>query len=449
MYLKIYKISLLISALLIMFCPSIIRAGEQTIDDPNQVSNELLNELKEGYKFRMSALFYANINQPADSTQNPDNDFLELNDYSEILELRPDFKLSFKDFFFSIKPRAELSYEQFRTGTQKGKNDHELELFINEYLFQYKNNDKLFFSFGRQFLQWGPSFLISPSNPFFPDNGKSRPNQEGEGKEFVKILWIPDLTWAFSFLVNIGDGRTFDPDFENTYALKADYSSNNGYASLIFSHRQGDNHKERIGLFGGLTATDALIIYGEAGFEKGSDALYPVSDNNPLNYSMNSIEQDDHSINSTFLVGGTYTFESGSSMTFEYLYNQTGYNDQEASDYHNLRQNAHDSYNLPSSIAGLSRQTLGQTYDNGLMFLRQNYLMLQYIQSDVFDIFDITFRLTHCIDDKSSQLVSLVDIFAGDNTRFFASGIINTGGDESAFGSILDYQAMIGVEYTF
>ncbi|MCP3874288.1 MAG: hypothetical protein GY699_14185, partial [Desulfobacteraceae bacterium] len=220
--------------------------------------------------------------------------------------------------------------------------------------------------FEREFLQWGPSFLASPSNPFFSDNGKSRPNQEGDGKEFAKILFIPDLNWAYSFIVNTGDGRFNERNFEKTYALKTDYVSDNGYASLILSHREGNIHRERIGLFGGLTATDALILYSEANFQQGSDALYPIVDNSPFDYSMGASEQDDHSIYTSFLIGGTYTFESGSSMTIEYFYNQMGYDDQQADDYYQLRQNAHDAYNSNNPIAGLARQSLGQTFDNNL-----------------------------------------------------------------------------------
>jgi hypothetical protein len=365
------------------------------------------------------------------------------------LNLRPDMSLSFKDFYFSIKPRATALLEQFQTGTQKGERNREYDLFINEYLFQYQATEKWFLSFEREFLQWGPSFLSSPSNPFFFNNGKSRPNQEGDGKEFARILFIPDLNWAYSFIVNTGNGRFNDRDFERTYALKTDYVSDNGYTSLILSHKEGDNHKERVGLLGGLTATDALILYSEANFQQGSDALYPIADNSPLNYSMTAAEQNDHSIYTSLLIGGTYTLESGSSLTLEYLYNQMGYNDQQAEDYYQLRQNAHDAYNSNSPIAGLARQSLGQTIDNNLNFLRQNYLMLQYTNDDVFDLLNVTFRWTQCLDDKSAQFVTLIDYFANDNIRLFASGIFNTGGDESAFGSILDYQAMIGIEYIF
>ncbi|MCD4742787.1 MAG: hypothetical protein K8R67_09975 [Desulfobacteraceae bacterium] len=449
MHKKICKINLLICMLVIMLNPGISLGGENIECVPDKSPNELLDELQDGFKFRMSILSYAAMDKPADSTQNPDNDFLKLSDYSEEFKLRPDASLSFRDIYLSVKPRVDLSLEQFRTGTQKGKKNHEHDIYINEYLIQYQAIDKWFLSYGRQFLQWGPSFLCSPSNPFFFDNGKSQPNQEGEGKEFAELLWIQNLYWTYSLIINTDNGRSHDSDFGKTFALKTDYSGNNGYASLILSYQEGANHKERVGLFGGLTVSDALILYGEANFQKGLDVLYPTSDNSPINYSMNSVKHDDCSIYSTLLVGGTYTFESGSSLTCEYLYNQMGYNNKEASDYYKLRQNAHDAYNLPNPLAGLAKQALGQTADNGLMFVRQNYFMLQYIENDIFNIFNLTLRWTQCIDDKSAQLVSLVDFYAGDNTRFFASGILNIGGHESAFGSMLDYQTMIGIEYIF
>lgn len=423
--------------------------AQETNSDLSERNKVFITELSEGFSHRISVLSYADTNGISDSTQNPDNDFLKLNDYSENFMVKPDFSLAYKDLYVSAKPRADLKFEQFNTGSQKGKRTRDHDIFISEYRIQYNIKEELFVSFGREFLQWGPSFLWSPSNPFFPDNGKTRPNQENEGKEFVQLLWINNINWAHSFIANIGNGRADGSDFENTYALKIDYSGDDGYASLIFSQGQGRNKKEKIGLYGGLTATDALIIYGEANFEKGSDTLYPIENNSLLNYSMVPVEQSGNSIYCSFLAGGTYTFESGSSLTFEYLYNQAGYNDTESENYYKLRNNAYKAYSLSCPVSGLARQSLGNTFDNGLMFLRQNYFMLQYIKNDIFDLMDFTLRWSQCIDDKSVQLFSNIDYYVGDNARLFVSGIYNPGNHETSFGSMLDYQAMIGMEYIF
>ena len=58
---KIYDLSLLILVLLIIFSPSTLIADEAAIDGSEQASNELLNEFKEGFNFRMSIFLYANI----------------------------------------------------------------------------------------------------------------------------------------------------------------------------------------------------------------------------------------------------------------------------------------------------------------------------------------------------------------------------------------------------
>lgn len=441
---KKYKITLLLMVFILGFNFNVSIAG--------QISENFISEIKNRYKFNMNVLLTGEKIKPADSSQNPENDFLKLNDYTQTLMVRPDFSLSYKNLYLSVKPRIYLEYKQFKTGTQKGRDEKDIDVFINEYCIQYMVTDKLFFAFEREFLQWGPSFLSSPSNPFFLDNNKARPDYEGKGKEFATAIFIPNFSWTFSLLANIGNGILSDNynDFEKIYAIKTDYSSNNGYASIILSFKDGDTAKERLGMLGGFTASDALLVYGEAGFQKGSDVLYPVSDNtNPFQYSMKQDHGNKNKIFSTLLVGSTYTFESGSTLTLEYLFNQAGYSDNTAADYYKLRQRAHDVYYDPGYIQGLSRQTLGQTMDNNLIFLRKNYFMAQYIQKDIFDIFDLTLRFVHCADDHSSRLLSYMDFYAGDNTRFFTSSTINLGNHETSFGSIFDYSLLIGIEYIF
>jgi hypothetical protein len=46
----------------------------------------------------------------------------------------------------------------------------------------------LYLSYGRENLQWGPSYLFSPSNPFFHDNGRSNPKKEIPGMDFARLV---------------------------------------------------------------------------------------------------------------------------------------------------------------------------------------------------------------------------------------------------------------------
>jgi hypothetical protein len=100
-------------------------------------------------------------------------------------------------------------------------------------------------------------------------------------------------------------------------------------------------------------------------------------------------------------------------------------------------------------MSDLSRLTLSQTADPGLRFLRQNYVMLQYNDNDIRDVLNLTFRWTRNLDDGSGQFISIVEYFFGEHTQLFSIGTVNSGAGDTEFGSILEYQWMVGLEYTF
>ncbi len=451
--LKTGKLNLLILLFFILFFPFTLSAsgnsGTHAGAEPFSLWDRYMEKFRKGYRYRISVISWAGVNRPALSSQNPGNDFLKLADYSGTLSLRPDFSFSLKNLFASVKPRADFYFDHINTSTMEDTLEHGHEIFINEYLTQYQANEKLFFSFGRQVLQWGPSFLCSPSNPFFFDNGKNSPHEEQEGKEFAKIIFMPGTDFTYSIIVNTDNGRSHDNNFGRTYAIKSDYAGSNRYASLILSHTEGGSDMNRAGFFGGITANDALILYTEIGLQRRSYALYPVAEPGFPGFSMAKLRQNNHKLTTTALAGGTYTFKSGASLTFEYLYNQKGYNGKAARSYYKLKKRACDLYHVPGIVSGLAKKNLALTMNNKLMFLRKNYFMVQYMNNDIFDLFDLTFRWTQCLDDKSAGFILLTDHYAGDHTRLFASGILNTGGHETSLGSILDYQILAGIEYIF
>jgi hypothetical protein len=216
---------------------------------------------------------------------------------------------------------------------------------------------------------------------------------------------------------------------------------------MILSHKEHD--RNRLGAFGGWTATDALLLYGEGTISNGTDALYPEKANNPFGVSMEQIDDEDSSLKGIVLIGGSYTLEMGPTLTMEYVYNSPGYSDGEAKDYSSLRKNASDAFDLIGPIGDLSKLTLSQTADPGLRFLRRNYVMFQYNHNDIRDVLNLTFRWTQNIDDGSGQFISVVEYFVGKHIQLFSIGAVNSGAGDTEFGSILDYQWMVGLEYTF
>ena len=202
------------------------------------------DELSEGFYYSLRFLVFGTYYDTADSTQNPDNDFLQIPHHTYDLDLRPDFGLSFRRIDLRVKPRMNLQWAAWKDGTREGEEDWEDDWFINEWLARLRVRENLFVSYGRENLQWGPSFLYSPSNPFFPDNGRINPRQEVAGMDFARLVWLPGPEWTVSLIANTGKGRQAfrARPFEKGYGLKLDYAGQTGYAGLILSHKIGRAH---------------------------------------------------------------------------------------------------------------------------------------------------------------------------------------------------------------
>jgi hypothetical protein len=407
--------------------------------------------LAERFSMECRVLTYGIVQEPAYSTQNQGNNFLQMPRYLGDLELRPDLRFNAEALELMAKPRMRLEYSAWTgAGKRERGSKWDDDWYVNEWLARVKVRENLFASYGRENLQWGPSFLFSPSNPFFPDNGRRNPYLEVPGSDFARLVWIPAGSWTLSFIVNTEEGRNQPggPDpFEKTYAAKIDYTGRENYASLILSHREraGDT----LGFMGGWTASDAVLLYGEGALTKGSRALYPERDRSFFGLSMQQTYKDGPDMRPVFLAGGSYTFESKGTLTLEYAYNGQGYSDAQADRYYALRRMAANALAGGGMTTGLAQSTLGRTAGTGLKFLRRDYLLLQYVQNNIRNVIDLTLRWTQNLDDGSCQFTTLVTYSLGNHMEIFSVGTMDGGGKNTEFGSILDYQWMMGIKYTF
>lgn len=406
--------------------------------------------LSEHFSLDFRILTYGIIQTPANSSQNAGINFLQIPHYLTDLEMRPDLRLNIDPLELSIKPRMRLEYSIWREGGSKGKSEWMDDWYINEWLARLKVLQNLFISYGRENLQWGPSFLFSPSNPFFQDNGRRNPYLEVPGMDFGRVVWIPGSSWTISFIANTDEGhnKIIGPiPFKRTYSLKVDYTGRENYGSIILSHRE--DSENLLGFFGGWTVSDAILLYGEGVIAQGSEALYPKKDSSPFGASMIKLHEDDSTIKPVLLAGGSYTFGTNGTLTLEYAYYSPGYSDAEADTYYSLRRRAANAIGLGGRISGLAQMTLGQTAITGLRFLRKNYAMIQYTQNNIKNSVDLFLRWTQNLDDGSGQFTTVVTYSLGKHMELFSVGTVMAGSKNTEFGSIMDYQWMTGLKYTF
>ncbi len=427
--------------------PEIGMADENAKEDTSTSLAKIKKAVAEHFAFDVRILTYGIIQEPANSSQNPGNDFLQIPHDVATLEIRPDLRLSIDPLELSVKPRMRLEFSYWQEGSRKGKSEWVDDWYINEWLVRLKLLQNLFISYGRENLQWGPSYLFSPSNPFFRDNGRRNPYLEVPGMDFGRVIWIPGSAWTISFIANTDEGRNkiIGPNpFEKTYALKLDYTGRENYVSAILSYNEGS--KISLGFFGGWTISDAILLYGEGVITQGSEALYPQQDSSPFGASM---QEDDHAFRPVILIGGSYTFATNGTLSLEYIYYSPGYNNAEADTYYSLRRKAANALPLGGVISGLAQMTLGQTAATGLRFLRRDYAMVQYTQTNIKNKIDLTLRWTQNLDDGSGQFTGLVTYYLGKHLELFSVDTVMAGRKNTEFGSLMDYQLMLGLQYTF
>ena len=409
----------------------------------------LVDRLRGATTYRLRVLGYGTRTEAADAPGNPDNRILDIKGNAAQIDVRPDFSLDLNRLQLSLQPRVNTRWEQWTTGVKDGDAQTDTDAYIYQWLARWQATDSLFVSYGRENLQWGPAYLTSLSNPFFTDNGKENPKTEVATTDFARAVWVPNMTWSLSLIANTDAGRQSPPggDFSRRYAVKIDYTGSQDYASLILG---GDEAAGRtLGGYYGRTLSDALLAYAEGAFLQHPFGRYAEPADSPLGLAMTSGENPGDAWTGSFLIGGSYTLVVGPTLTAEYLYYGPGYDDAEARRYYDLQERSAAAVDTGGALAALGIGQLFAAADPGLRFLRRHYLMLQFVQNDMADVFDLTTRWTRNLDDGSSRLTTIGEWHGSDHVRLFGIATVNRGDRRSEFKRIFDYQFMAGMEYDF
>jgi hypothetical protein len=404
----------------------------------------------DGFSSNIRALLYGEAQYPAHSSQNPDNAFLHLYRYSGTAELRPDLFYDSNVVSVMFKPRLTSSSFWWEDGIAKGERDNLTRAFVNEWRVQAKPLTSLFVSFGKEKLLWGPSFLASPSNILFKDTEKINPKIEVEGKYMARVMYLPSAAVTITGLSETQRDDTPAQGVDNPVrAVKADWVGSNAAISLIGYFKRDDRF--RFGTYGQWTASDAVLLYYDGIISRGTDALYPAPDPaNPLGGTFTQRYEGSDRLFATTVVGGAYTFLSGSTFNLEFLYNGQGYGDNDADEYYRLRHAAGDHYFDGGLMSALSSQTLGQTINTGLPFLRRYYLMGQFQMREIGNVLDIAVRYTHGLEERAGQASTILEWKLSDRVQFFNINMVSIDrGKETEFNAILAKSFMAGIEVHF
>ena len=386
--------------------PCLASAPPETLaDEPPET---LADELRAGFFSRINVFAFGVRQLPADTFVNEIN-VLGIPRTQTELDLRPDFNLKFRQFEVDLKPRFQWSRSTTVYIDLLQFDAHQDRAYLNEGSVRYRLDDRLILSYGRENLQWGPSALLSPSNPFNASNGRNNPNLELPGLDYARAVYVASPAVTVSLIDNTGRGRLDAINhYRRAYAAKFDYTGDGYFYSVIASHADGEG--QRIGGFAGWDVSDALSLHAEGSAGQSQEGLRPRRNDNQV------------------LAGATYTFEKGATIGLEYFHRSDG------------------CANLPLQACLILR---GALVDPVRPLVRRRYAMLQYTDTKIAGRMNVQVRFVRDLDDQSSQLVVNLEVELGDHWQVYAIPTFYHGRRDSEFGSLLHRSFFIGASYTF
>lgn len=217
---------------------------------------------------------------------------------------------------FNFKAETELLRVSLRPillvqgGAQTGR-----EAYLSQWQLRWRAAEAWSVSAGRELLNWGPAQYRSPSSPFYFDNGRSNPLRELSGMDALKLSWTPHAGDAFTLAHLSGSGHaSINPDpWRDSWLARWEPRGEDWAAGLTLV--QPASQPTFFGLHVQYTPDDAWLVYGEAGSGQRPGAVDAMVANATGQPSPR---------HSDWLLGASYTLESGSSFYAELMRNGHG-----------------------------------------------------------------------------------------------------------------------------
>ena len=358
-----------------------------------------------------------------DSLLNPGNQLARIPYNSNTTEARFNFKAEQENLRFTARPIALYQNNSF---------NNQKDAYLSLWQLRLRVQDAWSIAAGREVLNWGPAQFRSPSSPFYFDNGRSNPMRELSGVDALKVSWNPDMqrTLTLAHLASQPVGRQGSSHvaqniWRNSDLFKADQRGDDWAGGMALAQTPGQ------GTFAGVhvqySASDALLLYGEAASSTQANALQsPANPNLPFSIVPRTTRK------TVMLAGTAWTFDNGHSLNAEYLHDGHGYRATEQAAYF---QRASASPLNAGMALGFAPPLLGRDY---LHLVWQSNLM----ESGGY----WRMMATHSFTDHGNELSGYSEFALTPHLTAFALAALPMGSAQQEFSSLLRYSATAGIK---
>ncbi|TAJ83145.1 MAG: hypothetical protein EPO42_00645 [Gallionellaceae bacterium] len=375
---------------------------------------------------------YANsMSVREDSVLNPGNRMAKLSQRGDYLEARFNIKAEDETWRFTERPIMRVQQQSNAFGSE-----NKSEAYLSQWQVRWKADETLALSGGRELLNWGPAQFRSPSNPFYFNNGRSNPVGELSGMDALRLSWSPEVSTSVYVARIVGSGHGHaDPDpWANGWLVKADWRGEESAVGMALAQRE--RQALFVGAHGQRTLGEAWLLYGELGSSTRMGALSSPADANlPFAIEAESARRTD------VLLGTAYTFESGHSLSAEYLRYGHGYDAAENRAYFARAAAAASIFPTGAAIP-----TLASALTSAPALLGRDYLHLLWQSSPMESAGYARLMLTHNLTDRSSELSGYGEYMVDTHLSTFAYISLASGGAQREFARLFEQMFTLGVK---
>ena len=370
---------------------------------------------------------YANSTQwRADSVLNPGNQIAQLVEHSQTAEARFNLKAEHDNLRLALRPIVLWQQNGNAFGHQTRR-----EAYLSQGQLQWHMAEAWNVAAGRDVLTWGPGQFRSPANPFYFDNGRSNPLRELSGLDALKLSWTPDTrrTLSVARIVSTGHFAGNTDTWRDTWLLKADQRGSAWAGGLALAKKGGQ--AAFVGAHLQYTLNDAVLLYGELGSSARLNVLQSSPDTaQPFGMVAESARRANE------LLGATYAFTNGQSLTGEYLHHGHGFARNEANAYFARAAAAV----LPAGAA-----TLGMALSAAPPLLGRDYLHLVWQNNPLENEGYWRLMWTHNLNDNGSELSGYGEYTLSGRMSAFALAVLPQGGVRQEFSALTTGMLTIGI----
>ncbi len=355
----------------------------------------------------------------SDSVLNPGNQVAGLPQRSDTAELRLNFKAENETVRLTARPIG-LVRETSNTFGMQQRN----EGYFSLWQVRVRAAEGWNVAAGRDVMNWGAGQFRSPSSPFYFDNGRTDPLRELVGMDALKLSWTPDMQSSATLarIVRSGYGAMQPDVWRDSWLAKFDQRGGEWTYGLVAV--KAPQLPAFYGAHGQMTLSDELMLYGEVGSSARAFALQSSADaTQPFTVQMPS------SRSTTALAGAAYTFESGRSLTAEYLHEDHGYTSAQESAYFQR------AVTSPGLALGLAPRLLGR-----------DYLHLVWQSNMMGEIGYWRLMYTRNFTDGSSELAGYGETVLSTRVSIYALAVLPVGNARQEFSALFTRSVTAGLK---